>query len=58
MPTISMFFGIIIRVFFLDNRQHHLPHIHAEYQGEVAVFAIKDGSILRGIAADLETKTG
>lgn len=48
MPTISMFFGIIIRMFFRDNKQHHLPHIHAEYQGEVAVFAIKDGSILDG----------
>lgn len=48
MPTISMFFGIIIRMFFRDNKQHHLPHIHAEYQGEVAVFAIEDGSILDG----------
>jgi len=24
------------------------PHIHAEYQGEVAVFAILDGTILDG----------
>jgi hypothetical protein len=48
MPTISMFFGIIIRMFYRDNQQHHLPHIHAEFQGEVAVFAIQDGSILDG----------
>jgi hypothetical protein len=48
MPTISMFFGIIIRMFYRDNQQHHLPHIHAEYQGEVAVFSIQDGSILDG----------
>jgi len=48
MPTISMFFGIIIRMFYRDNKQHNLPHIHAEYQGEVAVFAIMDGSILDG----------
>jgi hypothetical protein len=48
MPTISMFFGIIIRMFYRDNKQLNLPHIHAEYQGEVAVFAINDGSILDG----------
>ena len=48
MPAISMFFGIIIRMFYRDNQQHHLPHIHAEYQGEVAVFAIEDGNILDG----------
>ena len=48
MPAISMFFGIIIRMFYRDNKQHHLPHIHAEYQSEVAVFAIPDGSLLDG----------
>ena len=48
MPAISMFFGIIIRMFYRDNQQHHAPHIHAEYQGEVAVFAIEDGGVLDG----------
>jgi len=43
-----MFYGIIIRMFYRDNKQHNLPHIHAEYQGEVAVFAIEDGTILEG----------
>jgi hypothetical protein len=48
MPAISMFFGIIIRMFYRDNQQHHAPHIHAEYQGEVGVFAIEDGGMLDG----------
>jgi hypothetical protein len=48
MPVISMFFGIIIRLFFKDNKQHNTPHIHAEYQGQVVVFAIPDGTILEG----------
>lgn len=48
MPTISMFYGIIIRMFYRDNKQHHLPHIHAEFQGDVIVFAIEDGSVLDG----------
>ena len=38
MPTISMFYGIIIRMLFMDTQQHHLPHIHVEYQGMRAVF--------------------
>ncbi len=48
MPTISFFYGIIIRMFFRDTDQHHLPHIHAEYQGEVSVFAIETGEMLAG----------
>jgi desulfoferrodoxin (superoxide reductase-like protein) len=48
MPTISFFYGIIIRMFFRDTDQHHLPHIHAEYQGDIAVFSIETGEILAG----------
>ena len=48
MPTISMFYGILIRMFFRDIEKHHVPHIHADYQGEVAVYAIHDGTLLAG----------
>ena len=48
MPTISMFYGILIRMFFYDTDKHKLPHIHADYQGQVAVYAIHDGSVLAG----------
>lgn len=48
MPTISMFYGILIRMFFRDTDKHHLPHLHADYQGKVAVYSIPDGSILAG----------
>ena len=43
-----MFYGIVIRMYFYDNKQHHTPHIHAEYAGEQAVFSINDGEILAG----------
>jgi len=49
MPTISLFYGVLIRMFFRDIEKHHVPHIHAEYQGEVAVYAIDDGTLLAGI---------
>lgn len=48
MPTISMFYGIIIKMFFRDNEKHKLPHIHAEYQGQVGVYSIPEGELLAG----------
>nr|VFK66679.1 MAG: protein of unknown function (DUF4160) [Candidatus Kentron sp. UNK]VFK69946.1 MAG: protein of unknown function (DUF4160) [Candidatus Kentron sp. UNK] len=48
MPTICMFYGIIIRMMFLDNQQHSLPHIHVEYQGGNAVISIPEGDLLEG----------
>jgi len=48
MATISMFYGIIISMMYMDNKQHSIPHIHADYQGYSAVFSIPDGDILAG----------
>ncbi len=48
MPTISMFYGILIRMFFMDIEKHKLPHIHAEYQGDTGVYSISDGKLLAG----------
>lgn len=48
MPTISMFYGIIIYLYFFDDERHKLPHIHARYQGAEASFSIGDGAILNG----------
>ena len=48
MPVISMFYGIIIRLYLLDNLQHHLPHIHARYAGWEASVGIGDGEVLAG----------
>ena len=28
-----MFFGILVSMFYEDNVQHNIPHIHARYQG-------------------------
>ena len=48
MPTISRFYGILIKMFFYDTDKHHVPHIHAEYQGKTAVYSIPDGTLLAG----------
>ena len=44
MPIISMFFGIIIRMFYND---HDPPHFHAEYQGQRGTFDL-DGDMVVG----------
>jgi hypothetical protein len=43
-PVISVFFGIIIRMFY---REHGVPHFHAEHQGQQATFTF-DGELLAG----------
>ena len=43
-----MFYGILIRMFFHDTDKHNLPHIHTEYQGKTAVYAIESGQVLAG----------
>lgn len=44
-PTISVFYGIVIRMF---ARDHPPPHFHARYGEHHARIAITDGSILDG----------
>jgi hypothetical protein len=47
MPRISEFFGIFIYMYWFDNQKHNLPHFHARYQGNEAVFGL-DGSCIEG----------
>lgn len=47
MPTISMFYGIIIRMYCAPS-EHNPPHIHAYYQDYKAVVDIKNCEIIEG----------
>jgi hypothetical protein len=49
MPVISMFYGIIISMYYMDNKQHHSPHIHVNYSGAYAVYEIPNGGLLEGM---------
>ena len=54
MPTISMFYGILIRI-YLGKKEHNPPHIHAIYQKSKAIFDIKTGEKTDGkLPADKE----
>ncbi len=35
-------------MYYLDNKQHNLPHIHVKYQDEEAVISLIDGLLLDG----------
>lgn len=48
MPVISMFYGIIISMYFFDNKEHKKPHIHVRYQENEAVVALPSGDVLGG----------
>lgn len=47
MPVLSIFFGIIVRMYREEGGKHNVPHLHAEYSGEEIVMAL-DGTILEG----------
>ena len=47
MPVLSMFYGIIVRMYKEAGGKHNMPHIHAEYSGQEIVVAL-DGTVLEG----------
>lgn len=55
MPTLSMFFGIIIRMYYAP-KEHEPAHIHVYYQDKTAVFGIIDGELINGSLPDKQTK--
>jgi len=48
MAILSMFYGIIVSIYYLDNKQHDLPHIYVKYQEHEVILPIPDGNILDG----------
>jgi hypothetical protein len=45
MPIVSVFFGIVIRLYHAD---HNPPHFHATYGDFEAIIEVKTGKILGG----------
>ncbi len=55
MPTISMFFGIIIRMYYAPGDHPH-PHFHAYYNEYKATVNIRTGEIIEGNLPVRQTK--
>ncbi len=47
MPTISMFYGIIVRMYFAPG-EHNPPHFHAYYGEYKASVDIRTGEVVDG----------
>lgn len=45
MPVLSRFYGIVIRMYFLQS-EHNPPHIHAIYNEDVAAIDFMTGKVL------------
>lgn len=43
-----MFYGIVVQLFFFDNDNHQLPHIHVRYAEFSASIDIETGEIIVG----------
>ena len=48
MPILSMFYGIVVYMYFYDVQRHHTPHFHVEYAEFTVVIAIDSGDVLEG----------
>ena len=55
MPTISMFYGIIIRM-YCGKSEHNPPHFHAYYNDQKGIFRIEDGKMTEGNIPDKQRK--
>lgn len=55
MPTLSMFYGVIVRMQSEKGGRHHKPHIHCVYGDEEVVIAL-DGEVLEGTIAASKLK--
>ena len=51
MPVLSRFYGIIIRMYFIQA-EHNPPHIHAIYGEDAAAIALRTGELLEGKEAN------
>lgn len=47
MPVLSNFYGIVIKMYFLQS-EHNPPHIHAIYNNDVAAVNFMTGEVLEG----------
>lgn len=55
MPTLSMFYGIIVRMQSERGGKHHKPHIHCLY-GDAEVVVALDGEVLEGSLSSKQMK--
>ena len=48
MATLSMFFGIVVKMYKERGGQHHRPHIHVQHSSKTASIDIETREVLAG----------
>ena len=43
-------------MYYFDNQQHNMPHIHVHYQENAAIIEIPTGSVIQGVIPPLITE--
>jgi hypothetical protein len=57
MPTISMFFGIIVRMYFAPG-EHPPPHFHVYYNENKGIVDIRTCEFIEGNLPPRQTRLG
>ena len=55
MPIVSQFYGIIIRMYYDDMKQHNIPHIHVQYAESKAIYDL-NGICIKGNLPNKQSK--
>ena len=56
MPEIDAFLGLSFCLYFFDNKQHKLPHLHVKYGSYELIMAIETGESLEGYLPNKQRK--
>ena len=56
MPVISSFYGILVMMYYFDNKKHQAPHVHVRFHEFESVISIPDGVLLEGELAGNKLK--
>jgi hypothetical protein len=56
MPEIDAFLGLSFCLYFFDNKQHKLPHLHVKYGSYELIIAIETGESLEGYLPNKQRK--
>ncbi|MDE8601532.1 DUF4160 domain-containing protein [Marinomonas sp. RSW2] len=56
MPEIDALLGLSFCLYFFDNQQHKLPHLHVKYGGYELIIAIETSECIEGYLPNKQRK--
>lgn len=56
MPEVDALLGLSFHIYYFDNNQHNLPHLHVKYAEYELVFSIEPITCLEGFLPNKQRK--